>query len=316
MSCLSLFVAEHYLTTIDQPRSTMVYSVAILKDRAFILSCLFALLQVDGFIHYSSCKLNPSLLSRRKTALQVSELHVRGYAQTKLPFILQDEHLQQENADGTISLRKIEELSYSCDTDCESLIPYEQGHLLHKTKHPIFSAEECQRIVDEAEKVASESQWTTNRHGNFPTTDLPLVELPETLKFLRLGLAERIYPLLRSQFGQYLPDPSRLRVADGFVVKYDAEGGQKELKPHRDGSVVSFNIALNPATDYDGGGTWFASLDDAVKIDQGEIVTHASGLLHGGQGITKGKRYIMVAFVILEGYDSWSMRFYNQVRNL
>jgi hypothetical protein len=136
------------------------------------------------------------------------------------------------------------------------------------------------------------------------------------MKFLRLSLVERIYPMLRAQFGMYLPDPSKLRLADGFVVKYDALGGQKELKPHRDGSVVSFNIALNPASEYEGGGTWFASLDDAVRIEQGQVVSHASGLLHGGHGITTGKRYIMVGFVILEGYDSWSMRFYNQVRNL
>jgi hypothetical protein len=105
-------------------------------------------------------------------------------------------------------------------------------------------------------------------------------------------------------------------LADGFVVKYDAAGGQRELKPHRDGSVLSFNIALNPASEFEGGGTWFASLDDAIKIDQGEMVTHSSALLHGGHGITSGKRYILVGFVILEGYDSWSMRFYNQVRNL
>lgn len=159
--------------------------------------------------------------------------------------------------------------------------------------------------------------WTQNRHGNYPTTDLPIVELPQTLDFFRVALVERIYPLLRQQFGMFLPDGGKsLRVADGFVVKYDAEGGQAELKPHRDGSVLSFNIALNPADEFDGGGTWFQSLDGAVKIDQGEVVSHSSSLLHGGHGITSGKRYIMVCFVILEGYDSWSMRFYNQVRNL
>jgi hypothetical protein len=167
--------------------------------------------------------------------------------------------------------------------------------LLHKSNSPVFTADECQRIVKEAEEVASQIEWTKNRHGNFATTDLPIVELPKTLSFLRLALVERIYPLLRAQFGTYLPDPSRLRVADGFVVKYDAAGGQKELKPHRDGSVVSFNIALNPATDYEGGGTWFASLDDHIKIDQGEMVSHASALLHGGHSITSGKRYILVA---------------------
>ncbi|CAJ1930431.1 unnamed protein product [Cylindrotheca closterium] len=188
--------------------------------------------------------------------------------------------------------------------------------MLHKTKFPIFTKEECERIVNEAEDIASKIEWTKNRHGNFPTTDLPLVELPETMRFLRLALVERIYPMLKVQFGEYLPDPSKLRLADGFVVKYDAAGGQKELKPHRDGSVVSFNIALNSADDFEGGGTWFASLDDAVKINQGEIVSHSSALLHGGHGITTGKRYILVGFVILEGYDSWSMRFYNQVRNL
>lgn len=62
---------------------------------------------------------------------------------------------------------------------------------------------------------------------------------------------------------------------------------------------------------------WFASLgDDVVKIDQGQVVSHASGILHGGHDITSGKLYILVAFVILEGYDSWSMRFYNQIRNI
>ena len=237
------------------------------------------------------------------TRRYVSELHVPGYAQTKLPFIL-------ENPPPTLY-----PLSYS-SSDYDSIIPYQDGHLLHKTNGAVFSADECNRIVQEAEDVAAKMDWTRNRHGNFPTTDLPLVELPQTLEFLKTALVQRIYPLLTAQFGQFLPDATKLRVADGFIVKYDAAGGQTELKPHRDGSVLSFNIALNPASEFEGGGTWFHSLNDAVKIDQGEMVSHASALLHGGHGITQGKRYILVAFVIVEGYDSWSMRFYNQVRNL
>jgi hypothetical protein len=241
--------------------------------------------------------------------LFVSELHVPGYAQTKLPFLLSDED-DGVDANTAPSHFSADNCSY------ESSIPHEDGFLLHKTIDAVLSAEECQLIIDEAERVASISDWTRSRHGNYPTTDLPIVELPRTLDMFRRALADRIYPLLRSQFSHYLPDPTKLRVADGFVVKYDAEGGQTSLKPHRDGSVLSFNIALNPATEFEGGGTWFDSLDDSVRIDRGQVCSHASALLHGGHPITSGKRYILVAFVILEGFDNWSMRFYNQVRNL
>jgi hypothetical protein len=280
----------------------------------FLSLCILSRL-CDAYFSQQRLHSKDSKVSRQPTALKVSELHVPGYAQSKLPFILKDEHLEQMNMDGTITLRQLQEMNFQPE-NFESSISHNDGNLLHRTKTPLLSQEECQLIVYEAEYVASQTEWSKNRHGNFPTTDLPLVDLPETMKFLRIALVERIYPMLRAQFGMYLPDPSKLRLADGFVVKYDALGGQKDLKPHRDGSVVSFNIALNPASEFDGGGTWFASLDDAVKIDQGEVVSHSSALLHGGHGITTGKRYILVGFVILEGYDSWSMRFYNQVRNL
>ena len=254
------------------------------------------------------------------SALKVSELHVPGYSQSKLPFIHPDDNRGRRHIDGSITATTIfHERTYQPRVDYISLLPHQNGHLIHKTTIPIFTQQECQTIIDEAEAKASEMGWTTTRHGNYPTTDLPIIELPTTLEFLKLALVERIYPLLRQQFGIFLPDEGKnLRVADGFVVKYDAMGGQTELKPHRDGSVLSFNIALNPMSEFDGGGTWFQSLDQdgPVKIDQGEIVSHSSSLLHGGHAITRGKRFIIVCFVILEGYDSWSMRFYNQVRNL
>lgn len=267
--------------------------------------------------HHSAFFLKTSTISnnRKVTALRVSELHIPGYRETKIPFILKQEDLVSEH--GTV-LTALEEVTYSRN-DYQSQIPHESGYLLHKTTRQVFTTEECRDIINEAEAIGSLMGWTTKRHGNYPTTDIPLVELPDTLKFLRKSLVQRIYPLLRMQFKDYLPPGDaayKLRVADGFIVKYDAEGGQSELKPHRDGSVFSFNIALNSAEEFEGGGTWFQSLNDAVKIDQGEMVSHASGVLHGGHAITSGKRYILVAFVILEGYDSWSMRFYNSVRNL
>ena len=91
--------------------------------------------------------------------------------------------------------------------------------MLHKTNHPVATEAECKAVRDEAENGASQIQWTTNRHGNFPTTALRLVELPQTLAFLRQAPVERIYPLLQSQFGSFLPEANRLRVADGFVAK-------------------------------------------------------------------------------------------------
>jgi len=245
--------------------------------------------------------------SSSTTRLGVSELHIPGYRESKKQFILREEDMNGEPP--------LHEIPFA-GADYSSIIPYKDGNLLHKTNGFIFTEDECQMMIDEAEEVAEEMGWTTKRHGNYPTTDLPIAELPKTLKFLRRALEERIYPLLREQFKTYLPDGRKLRVADGFVVKYDAEGGQSELKPHRDGSVVSFNIALNPSHEFDGGGTWFQSLGESVRIEQGEVCSHASGIMHGGHGITRGKRYIMVCFVILEGYDTWSMRFYNDIRDL
>jgi hypothetical protein len=255
----------------------------------------------------------------------VSELHIPGYSQTKLPFILPDEEA------SVITLSTTEQSIIPT----KGYTPYEDHYLIHETARPILTVQECEQIMNEVEYVASNNivPWTTNRHGNYPTTDIPIVELQQTLHNFQRILQQRIYPNLRHQFGSFLPAPDKLRVADGFVVKYDANNGQKELRPHRDGSVLSFNIALNPSHQYNGGGTWFASptcsstkdtlnsnimenSGTVIQLEQGHMVSHASALLHGGHPITSGIRYILVAFVIVEDYDSWSMRFYNQVRNL
>ena len=189
------------------------------------------------------------------------------------------------------------------------------GHLIHTSGEPLFTPAECQYIIDESEEWASlEGGWTSKRHFNHPTQDIPLAELPRTRHFLNTdGLPKRIYPMLGQAFKESLPNWRALRVADAFVVKYDAANGQKALAKHRDGSVLSFNIALNERCEYVGGGTWFEGLGQSIPIDQGHVCCHASGVLHGGHPITEGIRYILVAFVIVEGYQNWAMRYMNSV---
>ena len=94
-----------------------------------------------------------------------------------------------------------------------------------------------------------------------PTIDIPLAELPLTRDFLnRDALPRRIYPMLGKAFANSLPSWKALRVADPFIVKCDAAGGQTMLAPHRDGFMLSFNVALNERNEYEGGGTWFAGM--------------------------------------------------------
>ena len=61
---------------------------------------------------------------------------------------------------------------------------------------PLFSKEETQAIIDEAEERAARmGGWTTKRHANYATTDVPVQELPRTHTWFReKALPEVLYP--------------------------------------------------------------------------------------------------------------------------
>ena len=154
----------------------------------FKLLCIIALLKLSNSFTY----LAVGRTSKSNTILKVSEVHIPGYRESKLPFILTQEDINEANNvnkysygnTAVITETTLQEQTYT-SADYTSLIPHETGHLLHKTTNQIFSTPECQSIIDEAERIADEMGWTTNRHGNYPTTDIPIVELPNTMKFLR-----------------------------------------------------------------------------------------------------------------------------------
>ena len=104
-----------------------------------------------------------------------------------------------------------------------------------------------------------------------------------------------------------------LRVSDAFVVKYNASAGQRQMAAHRDGALFSFNVALNGLDEYEGGGTYFRTLGTNLRSEKGHVLAHMSGMLHGGHPITSGTRYILVSFVVIQGYQNYAMRLMKSV---
>jgi predicted 2-oxoglutarate/Fe(II)-dependent dioxygenase YbiX len=59
--------------------------------------------------------------------------------------------------------------------------------------------------------------------------------------------------------------------------------------------MISFNIALNE--NFEGGGTSHPAVDEPVRIGTGDVLMHSGKVLHSGNNVTSGIRYIIVAFV-------------------
>ncbi len=150
----------------------------------------------------------------------------------------------------------------------------------------------CNWIINETENYALKHGWTTKRHKNYPTTDLPVETIPQIFMFVLESiktLSEKIKKLYN------LPKDSIINVVDLFIVKYNFNQ-QNHLDMHTDGSLLTFSISLNSCEKYEGGGTYF---EDGIisKLDQGDILIHCGLIKHGGIEITNGVRYLLVGFM-------------------
>ena len=226
--------------------------------------------------------------------------------------------------------------------------PSKSGSLIAHSTIPLVDVEVCDNIVAECEAYTKNiGGWTTRRHENYPTTDIPIFKLPGTIKWFKEKLLPDIaFPFVAKAFEYSFPENLLrvgtngekmsasvglgigLRVVDAFVVKYNATAGQRELKQHRDGSVFSFNVALNDLSEYSGGGTSFRilqrhesnALNDKssyIRSKKGHILAHSSALVHGGHPINAGVRYLLVVFVSVDPlYRPWASSFYERVKGM
>ena len=177
------------------------------------------------------------------------------------------------------------------------------------TARSLISSDICARMIVAAEKHASAQSgggggdgdgWSQSRHREYSTTDVDVSLCPLLLELCNRILEQKIIPTLAALFGF---EVSELGVEDMFVAKYDMLG-QKELREHRDGSELSFVVALNDG--FEGGGTNFIDMNAKTmkrKIvlvrpeSVGDCVLFCGRHLHSGETITSGVRYILTGFV-------------------
>lgn len=177
-----------------------------------------------------------------------------------------------------------------------------------KSRGPLLDPADCAWVIEQVEAQAAITGWTTDRHVQAPTTDIPVSSVPAIREWFDESLRTRLFPMVHSRFPYAFNDPSEMRVLDAFVVRYDARE-QASLPTHQDENTFSFTIALNDRDEYEGGGTRFERLrpvdsppgtefgETILNADAGGVVAFPGKLRHGGNVVTKGRRYIIPLFL-------------------
>lgn len=160
----------------------------------------------------------------------------------------------------------------------------------------LFSKNVCEWLIFESEQYAKNNGgWTTRRHESYPTTDIPLEKIKSIFNFVLFSFSD-IFNKIKKSYS--FTEEVSFNIKDLFIVKYD-EQMQNKLDLHHDGSFLSINILLSDTKDFEGGGTYFND-GLTVFLEQGDVLVHSGKVKHSGLPITKGTRYIMVAFVTIE----------------
>lgn len=157
-----------------------------------------------------------------------------------------------------------------------------------------FNEDFCNKIQQEAEHVG---KWTTDRHEFYPTTDMLLAELGFNDIFDDL-ICKLIMPMAINRFqldGKCWGKMS----SENFIAKYTPDT-QAQLAIHFDASDITALVNLSkPDIDFEGGGTWFPKYQSLYRPPQGSVSVHPGNITHkhGARVVTKGSRFIMVAFM-------------------
>jgi hypothetical protein len=192
----------------------------------------------------------------------------------------------------------------TCSSNKDQQVGYPSPlHSIHLVS--LLSDDQSEHCVKLAKDFAAETGcWTTpdsQRHSSYPTCDFPIDESPSLTNYLNeIEFDKTMWGLLSERYGV---DPNDMSYLDFFCVRY-APSTMDRLEAHRDGSLLSFSVLLNPPSEFTGGGIFFDALRDDKDCKgtirptrAGDACLHSGKLLHGGDIVTAGERIILVGFV-------------------
>ncbi|RLN49441.1 hypothetical protein BBJ29_000099 [Phytophthora kernoviae] len=165
--------------------------------------------------------------------------------------------------------------------------------------HQLTQFKASSRLVDVLEDLESsgdDGQEAVRSDMTLMVMGKPALLFATSIYDEELAMMIWLFPKIAKRY--QLPKTQRLLFRDLFFVKYEArEGERSELALHRDGSVLSFNMLLNSADDFIGGGTYFDATKRTVHITQGDVAVHSGKVLHAGAPVLTGQRQILVGFL-------------------
>jgi glycosyltransferase involved in cell wall biosynthesis len=192
---------------------------------------------------------------------------------------------------------KVRFVSYATRTKEWELVVDE--HFYNCYSMPLFTQEFCEMIREEAEYS---NAWTTDRHENYPTTDMLLEAIGMDRIYYEV-LKEFIFPAAMHLYNLTAKGWDTMSTED-FLAKYvpDAQG---HLSLHHDASDITALVTLSNFDEYEGGGTYFSHQRKLVKEKQGHVSIHPGNITHrhGARATTSGKRYIIVSFMSQSSSD-------------
>lgn len=206
-------------------------------------------------------------------------------------FIFEDNSDENNNQDNTIINQPL---------PAEFTKPKYKNRFTYKE---FLTPDICDWIIYESEEFTKVNGWMTKRHSKYPTTDIPITNIPKLYSFFEHIKLKQMVRYICSSYNINLN--KGLEIYDSFIVKYDADivdnsNKQTSLEMHTDTCHFTCSILLNSPSEFEGGGVKY-DIDDLVYYsDKGDMILHSHNAKHSGLEITKGKRYVLIFFLIIK----------------
>jgi tetratricopeptide (TPR) repeat protein len=173
------------------------------------------------------------------------------------------------------------------------------------TEPPLLSRDECRNVVRWAEQHF-QGKWPTQKSGDYDVAGCWIKDVPEVKKWFLRTVQRRLFPLLAQAFPDFVESPEDLCVDQTYLFKYTAETGGR-TGVHTDAGCLSFTLALNDGSEYEGGGTWFEGLqhdgdasesnyNNVLEMRCGQVAIRPGGVKHAGHAVRSGVRYVIGGF--------------------